>query len=257
MTGVATHARFTMAIITAFHLLKPSFSFLHAPKVQPLRSQVHSLRIEPNGRLLLRSLSTLLTLEDGVHQDEQTIKKSRFIGMAENCSSWEDAQEFVRFVRQEHPKARHVCFGWVAGNNPVQERASDDGEPTGTAGAPIIGAIKGEGLCDVICTVVRYSGGIKLGAGGLIRAYGGAARLALRVGPKKVLIPKSAVRVSTSAANSGSVYDAARRYNAVASGENYNDAGRLEMTIVCETQCMKDMMERIKDATRGDVVFLE
>jgi len=65
------------------------------------------------------------------YEAEQVIKKSRFIGIAKHCKSWGAAQEFIKAVRQEHPKSRHVCFGLVCGTNPVTERCSDDGEPTG------------------------------------------------------------------------------------------------------------------------------
>ena len=75
------------------------------------------------------------------YEAEQSIKKSRFIGIAKHCTSWDAAQEFIQSVRAEHPKARHVCFGFVCGTNPVTERASDDGEPTGTAGVPILGML--------------------------------------------------------------------------------------------------------------------
>lgn len=197
----------------------------------------------------------LVTLEDGLHEDEQTIKKSRFIGLAMNCASWGAAQEFIAQVRADHPKARHVCFGFVAGVNPVQERASDDGEPTGTGGAPIIGAIKGENLSDVVCCVVRYSGGIKLGAGGLIRAYGGTARLALRVGPNKILIPTSSVRVVTSSSNAGSVYQAIGKFGGSTSDECYNDRGDLEVTLTCETEFMEKLQNDIRDATKGEATF--
>ena len=74
-----------------------------------------------------------------IYSDEQTIKKSRFIGIIQHCESWKDAQTFIENVRSEHPKSRHVCFGFVAGSNPVQERSSDDGEPSGTGGSPILG----------------------------------------------------------------------------------------------------------------------
>lgn len=219
------------------------------------------------GALSLRSGSTitqataskkepLITLEDGLHEDEQTIKKSRFIGLATNCAAWDDAQSFIASVRADHPKARHVCFGFVAGVNPVQERASDDGEPTGTGGAPIIGAIKGDNLSDVVCAVVRYSGGIKLGAGGLIRAYGGTARLALRVGPNKVLIPKSTVRVSTAASNAGCIYQSIQKYGGTASGEEYNDRGDIGLTLVVETEFLNQLKADINDATKGDAVFV-
>ena len=199
----------------------------------------------------------LVTLEDGLHEDEQTIKKSRFIGLATNCASWSAAQDFITQVRADHPKARHVCFGFVAGVNPVQERASDDGEPTGTGGAPIVGAIKGENLSDVVCCVVRYSGGIKLGAGGLIRAYGGTARLALRVGPNKVLIPTSSVRVVTSAGNSGGVYQASGKFGGSTSDECYNDSGDFEVTLTCETEFMEQLQNDIRDATKGEATFGE
>ena len=197
------------------------------------------------------------TLVEGVHTAEQTIKRSRFIGIASRCDNWVDAQKFFVSVRAEHPKARHVCIGFVAGHNPVQERASDDGEPTGTAGPPILGGINGEGLSDVACAVVRYSGGIKLGAGGLIRAYGGTARLVLREAPSIVLIPKSTVQVTTSAANAGIIYHTANKYGGSTSGDTYDYKGNLEMTIVCETANLEDLKESIKDATRGDVDFLE
>ena len=107
---------------------------------------------------------TLTTLEVGSHQSELVVKKSQFLGYAQHVENWKEAQDYLDVVRAEHPKARHVCFGFVAGVNPVQERCSDDGEPTGTAGVPILGAIKGEGLSDTMCIVVRYFGGIKLGA---------------------------------------------------------------------------------------------
>jgi putative IMPACT (imprinted ancient) family translation regulator len=67
------------------------------------------------------------------------VKKSKFLGYAQRAETWNEAQDFLQEVRTEHPKARHVCFGFVAGANPVQERCSDDGEPTGTAGLPILG----------------------------------------------------------------------------------------------------------------------
>lgn len=191
-----------------------------------------------------------------MHAAEQVIKKSRFISYAKQCDNWSDAKDFIAAVKEEHPKARHWCFGWVAGHNPVQERASDDGEPTGTAGAPILGGIKGEDLSDTACVVVRYFGGVKLGAGGLIRAYGGTARLVLREAPKKVLIPKTAIRVSTGAANAGTIYQMATKFGGVASDESYNEIGDLEVTLVCETEHMEDLKESIIDATRGTAKFL-
>lgn len=192
-----------------------------------------------------------------VYEEEQTIKKSRFIGLAKHCTSWEDAQAFVAKIRSEHPKARHVCFGMCCGVNPGTERSSDDGEPTGTAGSPILNAIKGESLSDAVCAVVRYSGGIKLGAGGLIRAYGGTARLALRVAPKEILIPRTTLRLITTAANAGSVYDLVGKANGETGSEVYNTKGEVELTVVCETSLVDKLTENLRDATRGQISFIE
>lgn len=79
------------------------------------------------------------TLAPGLHEAEMEVKKSRFIGYAQHVETWKEAQDFLHVVRAEHPKSRHVAFGFVSGYNPVQERCSDDGEPTGTAGLPVLG----------------------------------------------------------------------------------------------------------------------
>lgn len=242
-----------LLLVARSALRRPSASVSAFAPVQRCSSQ--RLRLHASASTTSTSGEPLVTLEDGLHEDEQTIKKSRFIGLATNCASWGAAQEFIAQVRADHPKARHVCFGFVAGVNPVQERASDDGEPTGTGGAPIIGAIKGENLSDVVCCVVRYSGGIKLGAGGLIRAYGGTARLALRVGPNKILIPTKSVRVVTSASNAGSVYQAIGKFGGSTSDECYNDKGDLEVTLTCESEFMEQLQNDIQDATKGEAIF--
>jgi hypothetical protein len=79
------------------------------------------------------------TLAPGSHVSEMEIKKSRFLGHAKHVETWEEAQAYINEVKLEHPKARHWCYGFQCGVNPVSERCSDDGEPTGTAGSPILG----------------------------------------------------------------------------------------------------------------------
>lgn len=85
------------------------------------------------------AIEAIRTVGPGSHVSEIEIKRSRFLGHAKNVDSWEDAKQYIDEVKQTHPKARHWCFGFQCGTNPVTERSSDDGEPTGTAGAPIIG----------------------------------------------------------------------------------------------------------------------
>lgn len=113
----------------------------------------------------------------GVHESE--IKRSRFRCAVAPADSEEAAQEFVRSVRGRHPGATHNCFAYVIGPDGRLHRASDDGEPGGTAGTPMLQVLLGREVRDTVAVVTRYYGGIQLGAGGLARAYGGAVAAAL------------------------------------------------------------------------------
>jgi uncharacterized YigZ family protein len=197
------------------------------------------------------------TLASGSHVSEMEVKKSRFIGYATRVDSWHEAQAYIEVVKSEHPKARHWCYGVCCGVNPVNERCSDDGEPSGTAGPPILNAIHGEGLSDTVCVVVRYFGGIKLGAGGLIRAYGGAARLVLRKAPVQVLIPKSSVRVTVDTTHIGTVYELVAKIEGSCADEEYSADGSLMITIICDTSNLDRLRTSLNDATRGCAVFSE
>jgi uncharacterized YigZ family protein len=116
-----------------------------------------------------------LTLTAPVHSD-LTIKKSRFIGCVQAVADRAAAQAIVARLRQEHPGAAHVCWALLAGG---QSAANDDGEPGGTAGRPMLEVLRRQDLDGVLATVVRYFGGVKLGAGGLVRAYTDAVAQAL------------------------------------------------------------------------------
>ncbi len=105
-------------------------------------------------------------------------KGSRFLAVVAPAPDEEAARAVVEALRREHPDATHHCFAWRLGAE-ARERSSDAGEPGGTAGPPILSALRGAGLSDVVAVVVRWFGGVKLGKGGLVRAYGGAARAAL------------------------------------------------------------------------------
>lgn len=107
------------------------------------------------------------TLASPAHS-ELLIKKSRFIGCVQPMADRAGAQQVVERLRREHPGAAHVCWALLAGG---QSAAVDDGEPTGTAGRPMLDVLRHQELEGVLATVVRYFGGVKLGAGGLVRAY--------------------------------------------------------------------------------------
>ncbi len=106
-----------------------------------------------------------------MNKAEIEINKSRFIAIRKELTSLDEVKPFLLELKKEHKKARHVCYAYVYKNEIVSEKCSDDGEPSGTAGYPILNVIKKKNLTNVIVAVVRYFGGIKLGAGGLTRAY--------------------------------------------------------------------------------------
>lgn len=116
--------------------------------------------------------------QDGQTQEE--IKKSRFICHAKRVYSEEEARDFIAAIKKEHYKATHNCSAFIVGEKSEIKRTSDDGEPSGTAGVPMLGVMENHQVTNVCFVVTRYFGGIKLGAGGLIRAYAGSVSLAIK-----------------------------------------------------------------------------
>ncbi|MEV0535319.1 YigZ family protein [Kitasatospora sp. NPDC050463] len=113
----------------------------------------------------------------GSHEIE--IKKSRFICHLARVTDEDEAQAFIAGIRKQYWDARHNCTAFVVGDEQRRERSSDDGEPGGTAGVPMLEVLRRRGLTDTVAVVTRYFGGIKLGAGGLVRAYGSAVSAAV------------------------------------------------------------------------------
>ena len=131
-----------------------------------------------------------LTLAAPVHS-ELIIKKSRFIGCVQPMADRASAQKVVAELWAQHPGARHVCWALLAGG---QSAAVDDGEPSGTAGRPMLDMLRHQDLEGVLATVVRYFGGVKLGAGGLVRAYTDAVAQALLQAEKVPIVRLATLR---------------------------------------------------------------
>lgn len=113
-------------------------------------------------------------------QDEIIIQKSRFIGYVRRVETEKEAQEFIQEIKKKHHDATHNCSCYMIGENNQIQKANDDGEPSGTAGVPMLEVLKKQNLKDTAVVVTRYFGGIKLGAGGLIRAYGNTTSQAIK-----------------------------------------------------------------------------
>ena len=130
-------------------------------------------------------------------ESEFTIQRSRFITHTFPVKTEEDAQTAVKLIKKQYFDARHNCFAFRLGREGIIQRSNDDGEPGGTAGAPILDAIIRNELTDILIVVTRYFGGIKLGAGGLTRAYSHAAMLGINASPlaRSVLFERWSVTV--------------------------------------------------------------
>ena len=167
----------------------------------------------------------------GVSPVSYEIQRSRFLAYAIHAEDEEEVRAWLASVKKEHYEARHVPYAMVLGARANRQRSSDDGEPGGTAGSPILEAIKAREITNVAVAVVRYFGGIKLGAGGLIRAYAHAAGLGLEAAAKLRMTPLHTMYVQFD-------YDllaAAERYvrdAALQTGEtNYADAVTLALLV--------------------------
>lgn len=112
---------------------------------------------------------------------EWEISKSRFLTYLKHVENETDAQEFINSIKKKHFDARHNCSAYIIGERSEIQKSSDDGEPSGTAGSPMLEVLKKNELSDIVVVVTRYFGGIKLGAGGLIRAYGKSVTLGLEI----------------------------------------------------------------------------
>ncbi len=188
----------------------------------------------------------MLTLAaEAEHADE--IKKSRFIARAAAVTGPDEALVFVERVRD--PSATHNCWAFRVGDT---YRFSDDGEPGGTAGKPILGAIDRAGLDRVVVVVTRFFGGTKLGAGGLARAYGGTAASCLRLAAKRELRHKVRVRIQAGFDAIGRVYTLMEQYGAEKRDQKYTAEG-VEIEVLLFEDCLDDFSSALRDASRGSV----
>lgn len=156
---------------------------------------------------------SMLTLA-GEARLSQDVRKSRFLAIAEPVDAADAAMAF--FARASTADATHNCWAYKIGAN---YRFNDDGEPGGSAGRPILAAIEGQGLDHVAVVVTRWFGGIKLGVGGLVRAYGGCAAECLRLAEKRVIVARVPLRVRCDFATAATLHARLSEYDAIRRAE--------------------------------------
>lgn len=179
--------------------------------------------------------------------DEITIEKSTFIGYAKPIKTEEEAVEFINEIKKKHKDARHNVWAYTVGKSMNIQRYSDDGEPQGTAGIPTLEVIKKEDLRDVVVVVTRYFGGIKLGAGGLVRAYTKGAKLGLEAGKIIEKVMYQEVRIKIDYNQLGKVQNEIMNMGYFIKDTVYED--NVEIIVYSRVNEKETIIEKIKDIT--------
>ena len=190
----------------------------------------------------------------GFFREEETVKRSRFIVTVGRAASPEAAHAFIEKIREEHSQATHNCWAFNAGEPGSTEQvgASDDGEPKGTAGRPMLTAVLHSGIGEVVVVVTRYFGGILLGTGGLVRAYQGTAKLGLETVPTREREVLVRYVVSMDPAFDGSFQNLARQLGVVIVSSDYRFDASYEL-LVPEASAVK-LESELSRITMGEAL---
>jgi uncharacterized YigZ family protein len=180
-------------------------------------------------------------------RDEFVVSRSRFIGWSSPAATEADALAFIESVRKEHWDASHNVWAYVTGG--ARERYSDAGEPQGTAGLPVLEVIRKEGIRDAAVVVTRYFGGVKLGAGGLVRAYSHGAKLALEAGKIIRRIPFISCEVICDYSNAGKIKKEAEDKRFIVENAAYLD--HVAITILVPGEELDTLHTMVAEITAG------
>lgn len=179
---------------------------------------------------------------------EYIVEKSRFITTICPCSTENDAQAFINRINKEFWDARHNCTAYALGPNQEQQRSSDNGEPSGTAGKPMLEVLKKTGITNVAVVVTRYFGGIKLGAGGLIRAYSHSVSETLQLTPKELHTTRMQLQTTIDYA----LYGSLERY--LQNTQLHYEATfgeQIELTILVPPNDIERIQKELQDMSHG------
>ncbi len=192
-----------------------------------------------------------ILLSDG--EGELVEKKSRFIATVRRCETEEEAVLFIEEIKKKNWNATHNCSAFVIGSRGELTRCSDDGEPSGTAGRPMLEVLLGEGIRNVAVVVTRYFGGTLLGTGGLVRAYTQAVKEGLKACRVGVMRYGMEVKVVTDYNGIGKILYLLGQRGLEPTESSYTDTVTLKLLIPKEL--VEDLLTEMTDATRGRVTF--
>lgn len=183
---------------------------------------------------------------------ESEIKRSRFICYGGHADNREAAEHFIRSVRERHPQARHVCWAYIAGAPDTTVMSmSDDGEPSGTAGMPMLKVLQYSGMGEIVVAVVRYFGGTKLGTGGLQRAYSDAVSGVLEKLPTRTFVSRTDLFLTFDYALESQVRHILSRYDTQAEDPRYQQQVRMKLA-VAEVQT-DDLINDLTNQSAGAI----
>ncbi len=184
---------------------------------------------------------------------EEVIKKSRFLTYLAHTPGSEAALAYIRQLKSEHPAARHHCSAFIAGEpgDGQQWGFSDDGEPSGTAGKPMLAQLQGSGIGEICAVVVRYYGGIRLGTGGLVKAYGGGVAEALKQLQRREKIPQRQFTLHCDYSMLKTVEYLLAQYAGVIDDRCYTDTITLQCSI--DNRCYSTFCQQLLQATDGQL----
>ncbi|HHV73508.1 YigZ family protein [Thermoanaerobacterium sp. PSU-2] len=186
---------------------------------------------------------------------EVEIKRSRFIGHAKPVQNEDEAIEFVNSIKSAHRDATHNVYAYILGERDEVQRYSDDGEPSGTAGVPVLNVIKSEGLKNVAVVVTRYFGGILLGAGGLIRAYVKSAKLGLEAATIVEKILFKSLYITVDYTIFGTVQNELLKNNYIIKNIEYTD--KVTLTVYVKYDERDDFIKHIINLTNAKSIIKE
>ena len=182
-------------------------------------------------------------------EEELIEKKSRFIATVKPVDSEEEALEFIAAIKKKYWNARHNCFAFVIGERQEIQRCSDDGEPQGTAGRPMLDVLLGEDVHNVAVVVTRYFGGILLGTGGLVRAYSRSVQLGLEASTIIEKIKGSRITIQTDYNGVGKLQYLLGQRGIPIGDSQYPDVVKLELLV--EEAAVTELHEAVTEATSG------
>ncbi|MGT2959143.1 YigZ family protein [Streptococcus bovimastitidis] len=186
-------------------------------------------------------------------QHEEIIKKSRFICQAFRIESEEEGREIIARIKKEHYKANHSCSAMIIGEKAQIKRSSDDGEPSGTAGVPMLSVLEKQELTNILLVVTRYFGGIKLGTGGLIRAYSSAVSSCLEHVQIVEVKEQVGIRLELSYSQYQTFPNFLEAFGLIEHNPEFTD--KVSTSLYCDGDFQKELLEQLTQHYQGKLAY--